>query len=95
MDKHGLLRRSVGNPQRSVALHRDVECPRHGVGCPHRSKAGVPKWHPSGTPRHSFATSQRRATPRRSYYSRRANFWIFVPKVSFSYTDSLRTLIND
>ena len=95
MDKHELLCRSVGNPRRSVALRHSVGCPCRNMGCPHRGEAGEPKWHPSGTPRHSFATSQRRATPLRSYCSQRANFWTFVPKVSFSYTDSLRTLMND
>ena len=95
MGKHGLLCRSVGNPCRGVALRHDVGCPRHGVGCPHRGEVGVPKWNPSGTPWHSFATSQRRATPQRSCCSQRANFWIFFPKVLFSYTDSLRALIND
>ena len=41
LGKHGLLRRSVGNPRRGVAL-------RHSVGCPRRGKAEVPKWHPLG-----------------------------------------------
>ena len=95
MGKHRLLRRSVGNPRLGVALRHSVGCPRRRVGCPHHGEDGVPKWHPLGTPRHSFATSQRRATPRWSYCSRREIFWIFVPKVSFSYTDNLRTLIND
>ena len=62
LGKHGLLRHSVGNPRRDVAL-------RCNMGCPQHSKAGVPKWHPSGTPQHSFATPQRRATSRRSYCS--------------------------
>ena len=57
----GFLRRNVGNPRRGIALHRRV-------GFPLRYEAGVPKWHPSGT-------------PRRSYYSHRNKFWIFVPKV--------------
>ena len=70
----GFLRRSVGNPRHGVALHRNV-------GCPRRGEVGVPKWHPSGTPRHSFATSQRSATPLRSYYSRRNKFRIFISKV--------------
>ena len=43
LGKHGLLRRSVGNPRRGVALRRRV-------GCPHCGEAGVPKWHPSGMP---------------------------------------------
>ena len=47
LGKHGLLRRSVGNPRRSVALRRSV-------GCPHRGEAEVPKWHPLGTPRSSY-----------------------------------------
>ena len=49
-----LLRRSVGNPRYGVYLHQ-------GMGHPCRDEAKVPKWHPSGTPRHS------KATPRRSY----------------------------
>ena len=52
----GLLRCSVGNPRRGVDLLQ-------GVGYPHRGKAEVPKWHPSGTPRRSIAA------PRRSYCS--------------------------
>ena len=47
----GLLRRSVGNPRRGVALHSSVGCPRLG-------EAEVPKCHPSGMLRCSFATSQ-------------------------------------
>ena len=39
LGKHGLLRYSVGNPRRSVALCRSV-------GCHHHSEVGVPKWHP-------------------------------------------------
>ena len=66
----GLLCRSVGNPCRGVNL-------RHGVGYPHRGEAEVLKHHPSGTPRHSIAATQR------SYYSQRAIylflfFWFFV-----------------
>ena len=34
-------------------------------------------------------------TPRRRHYSQRQNFWILFPSTSYSYTDSLRTLIND
>ena len=57
----GLLRRSVGNPRCGVD-------PRQGVGYPRRDKAEVPKWHPSGMPRHSIAA------PQRSYCSQRAIF---------------------
>ena len=46
---YGLLHRSLGNPRHDVDLHRSVGHPRHG-------EAGVPKWHPSGTPRRSGAT---------------------------------------
>ena len=49
-----LLRRNIGNPRRGVDL-------RQGMGCPHCGEAEVPKWHPSGTSRHS------KATPRRNY----------------------------
>ena len=48
----GLLRRSVGNQCRGVD-------PRQGVGYPRRGKAEVPKWHPSGMPRHSISAPQR------------------------------------
>ena len=53
----------VGNPCRGVALRRIM-------GFPHHEKVGVPKWHPSGTPRRSFAMPQQSAAPpRRSYCS--------------------------
>ena len=52
-------------------LHRSVVDLRQGVGYPHRGEAKVPKWHPSGTPRFSIATS------RRSYYSQQAIFLEF------------------
>ena len=64
----GFLRRSVGNPSCRVALRRYVGCPRCG-------EARVPKWNPSGTLQHSFAT------PRHRYCSRKNKFRIFVPKV--------------
>ena len=80
--KIGLLRRNVGNPCCGVDL-------RQGVGCPHRGEAEVLKWNPSGTPRHIKATS------RCSYYSQRAIFRFLFTNTSYSYTDSLRTLIND
>ena len=53
------------NPRRGVDLLQ-------GVGYPRRGEAEVPKWHPSGTPRHS------KATPQHSYCSQREMFWIFV-----------------
>ena len=55
---------------------------RHSVGCPCRDEAGVQKWCPLG-----YATVKTLFTVRK--------FWIFVSKVSYSYNDSLRTLIND
>ena len=57
-------------------------CLRRSVGCPRRDEAGVPKWRPLG-----YATVKTLFTVRK--------FRIFVPKVSYSYSDSLRTLIND
>ena len=63
----GFLRHSVGNPRRGIALHHSMGCPRHG-------EVGVPKWHPSGTLRHSVSTPQRSATPRRRHCSQRAIF---------------------
>ena len=41
LGKHGLLRRSLGNPRRSVA-------PCRSVGYPHRGEAEVPKMAPVG-----------------------------------------------
>ena len=55
----GLLRCSVGNPRRGVDL-------RQGVGTLAVARPGSQKWHPSGTPRHSFATPRRRAMLQRS-----------------------------
>ena len=49
LGKHELLRCSVGNPCRGVALRRSV-------GCPRSREVGVLKWHPSGTLQRSFAT---------------------------------------
>ena len=69
-----LLCRNVGNPCHGVDL-------RQGVGNPHRSEADMPKWHPSGTPKQRLMPQRSSATPRRSYCSQRAKFWIFVPKV--------------
>ena len=60
-----------------------------GMGYPGRGEAEVPKWYPSGMPRCSIAT------PRCSYCSQRAFFGFLFPNTSYSYTDSLRTLIND
>ena len=77
----GLLRRSIGNPRYGIDL-------RQGVGCPHRGEAEVPKWHPSGTPRHSIASSLS------SYYSQQEMFEFLFPNTLYSYTDSLRTLIK-
>ena len=54
---------------------------RRSVGCPLRGEAGVPKWHPLG--------KLWRSTIHGGQIS------IFVSKASYSYTDSLRTLIND
>ena len=79
--KIGLLRCNVGNPRRGVDL-------RQGMGHPHRGEAEVPKWHPSGTPRRS------NATPQHNYYAQRAIFRFLFPNTSYSYTDSLKTLIN-
>ena len=53
MGKNGLLHLSEGNPRRGVDLRQGVGYPRHG-------EAEVPKWHPSGTLRHSKATLQHR-----------------------------------
>ena len=39
---------------------------RQGLEHPRRGKAEVTKWHPSNTPRHSFATLWRRPIPQRS-----------------------------
>ena len=50
----GLLRRSIGNPRCGVRR----PTPRHGM--PRQGKAEVPKWHPSGTPRHIKAMPRRR-----------------------------------
>ena len=55
---------------------------RQGVGYPHHGEAEVPKWHPS-------------STLRRSYCSQRAIFGFLFLNTSYSYTDSLRTIIND
>ena len=41
LSKYGLLRCSVGNPRRGVALRRSV-------GCPHYGEAEVPKRAPLG-----------------------------------------------
>ena len=69
-------------------LRRNVGNPRSGVidlpsvGYLSRGEAEVPKWHPLGT-------------PRRSYCSQRAIFGFLFLITSYSYTDRLRTLIND
>ena len=78
----GLLRRSIGNPHLGVDL-------RHGVGYTHRDEAEVPKWYPSGTPRRSIIVL------RHNYFSQRAIFGFLFLSTSYSYTDDLRTLIND
>ena len=83
----GLLRHNVGNPRRDVDLRR-----RGGGGGPPRCQ----NWHPSGTPRHSFEPTPQRssAMPRRIYCSQGTNFRFLFLNTSYSYTDSLRTLIN-
>ena len=43
MDKHGLLRGSVGNPRCGVALRRSVGCLCHTMGCPRHGEVEVPK----------------------------------------------------
>ena len=92
---YGLLRCSVGNSRRGVDL-----CQGMGYLC--HGKAEVPKWHPLGTPWRSKAMLRQRSTPWRStatpwhsYCSQRTNFFILFLNTSYSYTDSLRTLIND
>ena len=66
----GLLLLSVGNPRRGIDL-------RQGVGYPRGGEAKVPKWHPSGMPRHSISI------PRHSYCSQRAIFGLLFRKSSF------------
>ena len=55
---------------------------RQGVGYPRRSEAKVPKWHPLG--HRGIATVHREQI-----------FRFLFPNTSYSYTDSLRTLINN
>ena len=90
LGKHGLLRRSVGNPRCGVALCRSVGCPRH-------SEAEVPKWHLSGTLRRSEVLRRSivmlRCCVDTIHYEK--IFGFLFPNTSYSYTDSLRTLIND
>ena len=71
----------IGNPRRGINL-------RQGVGYPRRGEAEVPDWNPSGTPQHSIAA------PWRSYCSQRAIFGFLFLYTSYSYTDSLETLIK-
>ena len=82
---HGWFRMVGGNRKKEEnwknmgkigLLRRNVDL-NQGVGYPHRGEAKVPKWHPSGTPRCS------KATPRPSYCSQRAKFWILFRNSSF------------
>ena len=68
--------------RRSVGKPRCGVDLRQGMGYPSRGEAEVPKWHPSGS-------------LRRSYYSQQAIFGFLFSNTSYSYTDSLRTIIND
>ena len=54
-------------------------------GMPRRGEAG----HPSGMPQRSSAM------PWHRHYSQRENFGFLFSNTSYSYTDSLRTLIDD
>ena len=54
-----------------------------------RSEGCLATVRPKGQKGHPSATLQRR------HCSQRQNFRIFFSKVSYSYTDNLRTLIND
>ena len=83
LGKHGPLRHSEGHPRCCVVLHRSE-------GLPFRGEAeGIKRPPPPPS-----ATLQRVLRHDR-HCSQRQNFRIFVPKVSYSYTDCLRTLIND
>ena len=79
--KIGLLRRSVGNPCSGVDLRQGV---RYHCG----GEAEVTKCHLLGTPRCRIAALWR------SYSSQRAVFGFLFPNTSYSYTDSLGTLIK-
>ena len=65
--QNGLLRRSVRNPRRGVALRRSM-------GCLAMVRPRCPKGYPSGMLQHSFATPQQSATPRCRHYSQREKF---------------------
>ena len=69
------------------SLRRGVDL-RQGVGYPRLGEAEVPKWHPSSTSRRSISAL------RRGYCSQQAIFGFLFSNTSYSYTDSLRTLIN-
>ena len=84
---HGPLRYSEGHPRRGEVLRRSK-------GLPRRNKAKGPEKAPSCSPRRSLATLRRSASPRRRHCSQRQKFYDFVPKASYSCTDSLSTLIN-
>ena len=84
---YGPLRCSEGHPHRGEVLCRSK-------GLPHHNEAEGPEKAPSGSPRRSLATLRRSASPWRRHCSQRQKFYDFVPKASYSCTDSLRTLIN-
>ena len=89
MGKHGPLHCSGGHPLRGVALRLSMDCL---VAVRPKGQKGPP----STTIRRNFATPQcSLATPRRRHCSQGENFWILFSSISYSYTDSLRTLIND
>ena len=79
--KSGHYRAHTQLRREPTSWHRPT--PRRGIPSPRRGQGAK-----NGTP-------QVRAVPRHSYYSQRAIFGILFSNTSYSYIDSLRTLINN